>query len=267
MHGMLIVNPGSGDDEPSAAELQAAAEALGVRVHVLAKGDDCAEIARAADGPLGMAGGDGSLAAVAEVGLERDRPLVCIPFGTRNHFALDIGLDRDDPLGALAAFAGGVERLIDVGSVNDRLFLNNVSLGVYARLVLARLRALLLTMRERHGLHLVVDGDPVSVRVLLVANNSYDVELFSLGERPRLDGGELHLYTMEGWLPHGWNDRAGVSFTVEGASTLRTAIDGEPVELESPLRFEVRRQALRVLLPPGLEDGGDGLEGELVAAR
>ena len=50
-----------------------------------------------------MAGGDGSLAAVAEVAIERDLPFVCIPFGTRNHFARDLGLDRDDPLGALAA--------------------------------------------------------------------------------------------------------------------------------------------------------------------
>ena len=80
-----------------------------------------------------MAGGDGSLAAVAEVAIEQDVPFVCIPFGTRNHFARDLGLDRDDPLAALAAFDGGVERRVDVGRVGDRLFLNNVSLGLYAR--------------------------------------------------------------------------------------------------------------------------------------
>src|SRR6185295_16148449 len=101
--GFLIVNPRSGD-ESDTDELLAAAEQRGVRVHVLRDGDDVAEVARAApEGPVGIAGGDGSLAAVAEACLERDSPFVCVPFGTRNHFARDIGLARDDPVGALDA--------------------------------------------------------------------------------------------------------------------------------------------------------------------
>ena len=83
---------------------------------------------------LGVAGGDGTLAAVAEIALERDLPFVCIPFGTKNHFARDLGFERSDPIGALAAFRGD-ERRIDVGRANGRLFLNNVSIGLYARLV------------------------------------------------------------------------------------------------------------------------------------
>ena len=82
-----------------------------------------------------MAGGDGSLALVAQVALERDAAFVCIPFGTRNHFARDLGLDRDDPIGALRAFSAETDRRIDVGRADERLFLNNVSLGLYARLV------------------------------------------------------------------------------------------------------------------------------------
>ena len=82
-----------------------------------------------------MAGGDGSLAAVAAVAVERDLPFVVVPFGTRNHFARDVGLDRDDPLAALARLRDGRERRIDIGRVNGRAFLNNVSLGHYARLV------------------------------------------------------------------------------------------------------------------------------------
>ena len=92
--GLLIVNPRSGDGSPDADELAREAESRGIAVHVLREGDDAAEVAREADGPVGVAGGDGSLGAVAEVALERDVPFVCIPFGTRNHFARDLGLDR-----------------------------------------------------------------------------------------------------------------------------------------------------------------------------
>jgi diacylglycerol kinase family enzyme len=262
--GFLLINPRSGSGSPDAEELRRAADERGVRVHVLGEDDDVAEVARgAADvDALGMAGGDGSLAAVAEVAIERELPFVCIPFGTRNHFARDVGLDRDDPLAALDSF-GGRESQIDVGAVNERLFLNNVSLGVYARLVhrrehhrrrriaLARLRALWLTARERHGLRARVDGEPVDARVIFVGNNAYELDLFNVGARERLDEGLLHLYTLEGWLPHEWTDRKGERFEVETAGSVEAAIDGEPVELDSPLRFEVRPAALRVLLPPG----------------
>jgi diacylglycerol kinase family enzyme len=263
--GFLLINPRSGSGSPDADELRAAAEAKGVRVHVLAEDDDAAELARAADADaLGMAGGDGSLAAIAEVAIERGLPFVCIPFGTRNHFARDVGLDRDDPLAALEAF-GGPEQTIDVGSVNERLFLNNVSLGAYAHLVhrrehhrrrravLARARALWMTARERHGLQATVDGRPLAARVIFVGNNAYELDLFNVGERERLDEGLLHLYTLEGWLPRHWNDRKAESFTVETRESVEAAIDGEPEELESPLRFEVRPRALRVLLPRGQE--------------
>ena len=82
-----------------------------------------------------MAGGDGSQALVATVAMEHDIALVCIPSGTRNHFALDLGLDRDDVVGALDAFTDGVERRIDLASLNERIFVNNASLGVYAQVV------------------------------------------------------------------------------------------------------------------------------------
>ena len=108
MQRFLIVNPNSGTDSPTAEELRDAAEARGVRVHLLRDDDDLQAVAREAEADvLGMAGGDGSLAAVAEVAIQRDVPFVVVPFGTRNHFARDLGLERDDPLGTLAAFAEG----------------------------------------------------------------------------------------------------------------------------------------------------------------
>ena len=119
MAGLLIVNPGSGGGDPGA--VLDAARALGVETHVLAPGDDPGEIARASGATiLGMAGGDGSLAAVAGVAIERDAAFVCVPSGTRNHFARDLGLDRSEPTAALAAFRDGVERRVDVGRANDR---------------------------------------------------------------------------------------------------------------------------------------------------
>src|SRR5439155_26823580 len=95
--GFLIVNPRSGD-ESGTEELLAAAAARGVETRVFHPRDDLDELAREAPvGPLGMAGGDGSLGVVAGVAIERDLPFVCVPYGTRNHFARDLGLDRDDP--------------------------------------------------------------------------------------------------------------------------------------------------------------------------
>jgi diacylglycerol kinase family enzyme len=264
MQRLLFVNPRSGSDSPSADELRAAAEELGVRVHLLGEGDDLPALAREAGADvLGMAGGDGSLGAVAQVAVEQDVPFVVVPFGTRNHFARDVGLDRDDPLAALQAFAGGVERRVDVGRVGERLFLNNVSLGLYARLVhrrerrrrrreaLARLRALLLTIRDRRRRQrFTIDGRQVRARLVLVANNDYSLDLLSLGERERIDEGELHLYVPHGLRRITWDERSCTQLEIGSPlPRARAAVDGEPVELETPLRFRIEPLALRVLLP------------------
>src|ERR1700704_727018 len=135
-HSFLVINPRSGQGPRQAGKLVAAARKLGIEPHLLAEGEDPGETARASGAEiLGMAGGDGSLAPVAQVALDTGARFVCVPLGTRNHFARDLGLDRNDPLAALGAFTGGTERRIDVGRVADRLFVNNVSFGVYAGLV------------------------------------------------------------------------------------------------------------------------------------
>jgi diacylglycerol kinase family enzyme len=260
---LLLINPRSGDDSPTSDEVADAARALGVDVHLLRKGEDPAALARGSGaGILGIAGGDGSLAAVAAAALDADAGFVCVPFGTRNHFARDVGLDRADPLAALPAFVDGVERHVDVGRVGERLFLNNISLGIYARLVhrrehrrrrgeaLARLKALAAVARHRHTLHATVDGDPVRARVIFVGNNAYDLSLFTVGARERLDAGELSLWTAAGWLPTSWERRTGTRFRIDtGGERVRAAIDGEPVVLETPLDVEILPRALRLLLP------------------
>jgi diacylglycerol kinase family enzyme len=262
VRGFLLINPRSGNGGPTAEELSDEAARRGIEARILRSDDDLAELARQADAEaLGMAGGDGSLAAVAAVALERELPFVCVPFGTRNHFARDLGLDRNDPIAALEAF-GGTERTIDVGRVGERLFLNNVALGVYAFLVhrreshrrrrnaFARLRALMLTAVNRNQLGLVVDGAPVDAQLALVSNNDYRLDLLSLGERDRLDEGQLHLYLAHGWR-FSWEERAATSVTIDTARhRIRAAIDGEPAALETPLEFRIEPQALRVLVPP-----------------
>lgn len=258
MAGLLLINPRSGKGSPTAEELAAEAEERGIEAHILRPGEDPAEQARSTGADaVGMAGGDGSLAPVAAVAVERDVPFVCVPFGTRNHFARDLGIDRNDPIGALAAFEG-TERRIDVGRADEQLFLNNVSLGLYARLVhrreehrrrreaFARLRAWAILLTHREPLGITIDGEPVESRLVLVANNAYAVELPSLGERTRLDAGRLYLYSPDADPP----ERNGEQFTVDSAShRLEAAVDGEPEVMRTPIVFRVEPQALRVLVP------------------
>jgi diacylglycerol kinase family enzyme len=282
------VNPRSGDESPTAGELVREAERLGVETHLLAADDDPRARAReAVEGgapAVGMAGGDGSLAAVAEVAVERDVPFVCIPFGTRNHFARDVGLDRDDPVDALRSFHGR-ERTVDVGTVNDRFFVNNVSLGVYASFVhdpkrktRNRLGAFLRMApaalgRSRRPLSLTFDlggrRRAHDALVVLVANNDYRLTTMAdLSTRSRLDEGLLHAYVIEAadrrvllallgktvlgraGEAEGMVEWTSAGFRVEfGRPRVHAAIDGEPVVLEPPLEFAIRPRSLRVLLP------------------
>ena len=239
MSGWLLVNPRSGDGSGVDA-LCAQAAARDIRTHVLRPGEDAAAVAHAAEADvLGAAGGDGTMATVAGAALERGLAFVCVPFGTRNHFARDLGLDRSEPLAALAAFDGAEQR-IDVGRANGRLFLNNVSIGAYAVLVHHGWRRVLDALRRRQ--RLVVDGETIHTRVLLVANNAYS---FS-GARKQLDEGRLHVYTPGGEI------RVAQHVDVDArAASLRVAIDGEGAELDTPVRFECEPLALRLLLPRG----------------
>ena len=158
---VLFVNPASGGGKAVRAELAKHARERGIEVSVVGPDRTLAVLVREAvelgADALGVAGGDGSLAVVAAAAQQHGVPLVCVPAGTRNHFALDLGVDRNDLVGALEAFTDGVERLIDMGSVNGRLFLNNVSLGIYGEAVRqpayrgAKARTLFETAREVLG--------------------------------------------------------------------------------------------------------------------
>jgi diacylglycerol kinase family enzyme len=222
-HPFLVVNPGSGGGK-GLDKLLSAARALGIATARLGEPvDPEADV-------LGVAGGDGSLATVATVAIERDVPFVCIPFGTRNHFAHDAGLPTD-PVAALSAFDGG-ERRVDAARVNGRVFLNNVSLGAYAGLV--------------HGRVLAGLREPT----FFVGNNRYAFHPFRLGARERLDEGVLQLRAARGVAPWRWENEVGPRFSLDpGRPNVRVAIDGEPVALDAPLEIESLPGALRLLTP------------------
>ncbi len=138
-HAVVFWNAKSGGGKAAAAHLDVEARARGIEPIELMGGEDWVQVvrdavARGADG-LAAAGGDGTQALVATIAAEHDLPFACIPAGTRNHFALDLGVDRDDVVGALDAFVDGGERRVDLAEVNGRVFVNNVSLGLYAEAV------------------------------------------------------------------------------------------------------------------------------------
>ena len=207
-HGVVLINPKSGDGRASRLHLADEARRRGIEPVVLEPGDDLralaeAAVARGADA-LGMAGGDGSQAVVAAVAAEHGVPFVCIPAGTRNHFALDLGIDRNDPVRALDAFGPARDTTIDLGEVNGEAFVNNVSLGLYARFVASdtyreakgrtvaeMLPDLLGPGAPPFGLAVDCDGGPIAdVQIVLVSNNPYTLSsLAGFGSRPRLDSG------------------------------------------------------------------------------
>ena len=268
---VLLVNPRSGGGKAARAGLVERAQARGIDVMLVS--DDRPlpalvdeAVANGADA-LGVAGGDGSLAVVAAAALDRELPFVCIPSGTRNHFALDVGLDRDDPIGSLDAFSGRAEHRIDVAEVNGRLFLNNVSLGVYGEAVRraayrdAKARTLLETAAQvlgpstaASGLELVDERgrthrDPT---VVLVSNNPYNFgPPQAPGTRPALDGGRLGILVLHtprtGRSPgRAWS---APSLEVTGPAPVYAGIDGEALELTPPLEFTIRPRALRIWVP------------------
>ena len=214
-HGVLIMNLKSGGGKAEKFHLVDECRARGIEPVVLQRGDDLLQLARDAidrgADVVGMAGGDGSQALVASIAAERGVPMVVIPAGTRNHFALDIGLDRDDVVGALDAYGEARERTIDLADVNGRIFVNNVSLGLYATIVqspeyrdakrettLAALPEMLGPGSEPFDLRFTTpDGvEHDGAHVIQVSNGPYGTTTGGITSRPRLDTGQLGVFSL-----------------------------------------------------------------------
>ncbi len=286
--GVLIINLKSGGGKAERFDLVGEAQRRGIEPVVLRPGDDLLALAEDAIGRgadvIGMAGGDGSQALVATVAARHGVAHVCIPAGTRNHFALDLGLDRDDVVGALDAYAEGIERRIDLARVNERVFVNNASLGVYAKVVQsdAYRDAKLETWARMLPDLLGPGAEPIDLEfttpageaysdapLILVSNNPYRLtSLAGAGTRERIDLGELgvvaarvnsagdvsklaalELAGRAGRFP-GLISWTAEEFEIRSSGPVEVGLDGEALVLEPPLRFVTMPAALRVRVPP-----------------
>lgn len=281
-HPFVIMNPRSGGGKVGQFGLVERAQALGARVVLLAGAEpvDVVELARqaVADGAdlLGVAGGDGTQALVAAVAADHGLPFLVISAGTRNHFALDLGLDRDDPSRCLDALTDGVELHVDLGEVNGRPFVNNASFGAYAHLVQSpeyradktgtALRQLPDLLAGSAGARLTAQAGDVRIeapQAVLVSNNPYTTgDPAGLGRRPRLDLGTLGVVgvrvqnalqaaqLLRGSAASGVTIASARAVTVTAdAPEIPVGVDGEALLLPTPVRCAVRPGALRIRVP------------------
>ena len=245
----------------------------------LHRGDDLEQLVHdavsAGADALAAAGGDGTQAIVATAAAEHGLPFACIPAGTRNHFALDLGVDRDDVVGALDAFVDGGEHVVDLGEVNGRVFVNNVSMGLYAEAVQskgyrdAKIRTLLDTVPAVFGpsgseldLQWVSPDGTVhaSAATILVSNNPYRLgHAVGSGTRPRIDAGRLGVAVVPARGGGDGRHRATspllqqwstTTFEIDSMRPVPLGIDGEAVVLDPPVRFRIRPGTLRVRISP-----------------
>jgi diacylglycerol kinase family enzyme len=281
-HPFLIMNPRSGGGKVTKFRLDEKAEALGAKVALLEGPGtvDVAALARraVADGAdlLGVAGGDGTQALVAGIAAQHGLPFLVISAGTRNHFALDLGLDRDDPAAGLDALTDGEELEVDLGLIGDRTFVNNVSFGAYAEVVRSpayrddkrgtTLQMLPELLKGQQGARLSAQAGQTRIdapQALLISNNPYGMgDIAGLGRRPRLDSGTLGVVAILVT-----NAREAVELVRRGhgrgltvltadevvvdadAAQIPVGVDGETVMMPTPVRCTIRPRALRVIVP------------------
>jgi len=281
-HPYLIMNPKSGGGKVEKFDLKRKAEALGAEVFLFGGSGpvDVAKVARqaVADGAdlLGVAGGDGTQALVAGIAAEHDIPFLVISAGTRNHFALDLGLDREDPAACLGALRDGVELRVDLGVINGQTFVNNASFGAYAEIVETpayrddkrntTLNTLPDLLQGHRGARLRVRGDGVLIdapQALLVSNNPYGTgDIAGLGRRARLDGGILGVVSVAvsnaaqaAGLIRGRHSTGLTVLTTKqieitaDVPQIPVGVDGESILMSTPVTCTVSPGALRVWVP------------------
>ena len=281
-HAFVIMNPRSGGGKVAKFGLKEKAEALGAQVALLDGPGivDVAALARqaVADGAdlLGVAGGDGTQALVAGIAAEHDLPFLVISAGTRNHFAMDLGLDRDDPATCLDALTDGVEQRIDLGIIGDRTFVNNASFGAYAEIVESpayrddkrgtTLQMLPEILNGHRGAKLTASAGDDTItgpQALLVSNGPYELnDIAGLGRRARLDAGTLGVVAvtvnsalqaatlLRGARGQGLTTLAAEEVVVDAeAPEIPVGIDGETVMMPTPVRCTIRPKVLRVRVP------------------
>jgi len=289
----LILNQRAGglETSPPVNELIATLERYGLRPEpiLIEKGSDPSDAARGALGrgakTLVVAGGDGTISAVASTLLDSEAVLGVLPMGTLNHFAKDlqIPLDIED---AARVLANGAVAKIDVGEVNGRAFINNSSIGVYPQMVAWRKEyrrmgstkwtalvwAALTALRRMPFLRLRLTAADTEVTMLtpmiFVGNNEYEIEGFNAGMRRRVDAGRLFIYAVNASTPtklihlsllalvgrlrqaQDFDSLCVVEAWIETRRLwVKVSLDGEVARLATPLHYRTRPGALRVIVP------------------
>jgi len=232
---------------------------------------------------IGVAGGDGTLRTAAEVLVGGDVPLLAVPAGTHNHFAKDFGITSLEDAGAAAG--DGEARVIDIGRVNDRHFLNNSGLGVYPHMVEERdehearwpkwiANAIAAWQQIRHGrrLRVVLDGERFIAWSVFVGNCRYGENLRDVAKRETLDQNVLDVRIVHADQPLARlrlvasllfgrlavtpvvtrREYRRVTIEVPRRARVAVSLDGEVVQLATPLDYESRAGALRVMTPSHL---------------
>jgi diacylglycerol kinase family enzyme len=277
------MNPRSGGGKVGRYGLVERAEKLGARVILLDLDADPDPVALArqavAEGAdlLGVAGGDGTQALVAQVAAEHGVPFMVVTAGTRNHFAMDLGLDRDDPASSLDALTDGVELRVDLGDVGGRPFVNTASFGTYAEIVQSpeyREAKAATALDQLPDLLAGAAGTPLTARAddkpleapqtLLVSNNPYArADPLGGGRRPRLDTGRLGVIAVKVVSAAQAAELALLGERASGITSLTSrrvvvesdeefipvAVDGEALTLPAPVVCSIRPAVLRVRVP------------------
>jgi len=288
----LNASAGTASSQPHlAGELEALFRAAGCHaiIKVLREGEDVNRVARDASAHASIVvagGGDGTVSGVAGGLVGSRAALGVLPLGTLNHFAKDL----DIPLNlreAVAVIAAGRRTCVDVGEVNDRVFVNNSSIGVYPDIVQERdmLRrqgyakwsamglAMLRVLRRDHGMtvRMEMNGRQTNWQTpfVFIGNNEYVIDGMQLGGRKRIDQGSLFVYLaprargrdLPARFAQALVSRTKRSDAFEMVAsqdlaihtrttgTIRVAVDGEVVKLSTPLRYRTRQGALQVLVP------------------
>ena len=294
---IISAGAGPGDNTKSAQQLaEIFKEAqFDVDISVAQGGAEVIEFAtKAASEPYKVivaAGGDGTVNSVAAAMIDSDKILGVLPLGTLNHFAKDLGIPTDLQQAARTIIEGHTVN-IDAAEVNDRIFLNNSSLGLYPMIVREREKrqrlgfgkwpafvwATIQALRRNPFLdvRLRVNGELLdrTTPFVFVGNNEYAMDLFNVGARERLDRGELSIY-----ITHGTSRLKLISLALRAVigrlrndkdflalrsdevkiqtsrKRVRVAFDGEIEVMSAPLQYRVRSRALRVIVPKDVEAG------------
>lgn len=294
----VLSNPRSGTAQRNPGAVDRAMAVFGPRAELRSfSGDPAEEAARAVRDGFAIvvaAGGDGTVAGVAHALAGTDAALAVLPLGTFNYFSRGLGLP-DDPEAAARAILDGSSHFIAVGTLNGRVFLNNVAVGLYPAILeereaayarygryrilahLASLRTILRFQRPRR-MDILQDETRHRIRtpMVFVARSAYQLDQFGLEGGKAISEDRFVLFlaqtqTRLGFLKLAWrlvrrkvdhgrdvivSTPRRIEIAVRGRRRISVALDGEKLRMRLPLKIELADELLHVIVPPKTKPRG-----------